>query len=99
FMRKYPFLLVLLSATNFFAFTQTSPQTKTATFLNNLNNFRQVFGNQGYPKAKAGDVAADDGVYAYTNKLRASTRTRKNDSSSSSLALQGFGFTIPDEAT
>jgi hypothetical protein len=98
-MRKHLFLLVLLSPTSFFAFAQTSPQTKTATFLNNLNTFRQVFGNQGYPKATAEDVAADDGVYAYTRKLSAATRTRGNDSSSSSLALQGFGFNIPLEAT
>jgi hypothetical protein len=97
-MRKYLFLLVALSASFFLAFTQ-SPQTRTATFLNNLNNFRAVFGTQGYPKAKAEDVAVDDNVYANTSKLRASTRTRKNDSASSSLALQGFGFTIPLEAT
>jgi hypothetical protein len=97
-MRKYLFLLVLLSATYFFAFAQTPPQTKTATFLNNLNNFRQVFGDQGYPRATAADVAADDDVYASTKKLTSSTRTRHNDSSSSSLALQGFGFTIPEEA-
>jgi len=58
-----------------------------------------VFGDQGYPKATAADVAADDDVYAYTKKLSSSTRIRRNDTSSSSLALQGFGFTIPDEAT
>jgi hypothetical protein len=98
-MRKNLFLLVVLSATYLFAFTQTSPQIKTATYLNNLNNFRAVFGSQGYPKAKAANVAIDDDVYASTSKLRTSTRTRRNDSSSSSLALQGFGFTIPDEAT
>ena len=68
-------------------------QTRTATFLNSLNNFQQVFGDQGYPRAKAGDVSADDGKYASTRKLSA------NGASSSSLALQGFGFTIPDDAT
>ena len=68
-------------------------QTRTATFLNNLTNFQQVFGDQGYPRAKAGDVAADDGKYASTRKLSA------NGISTSSLALQGFGFTIPDDAT
>ena len=68
-------------------------QTRTATFLNNLNNFQQVFGDQGYPRAKAEYVSADDGRYASTRKLSA------NGFSSSSLALQGFGFTIPDDAT
>ena len=68
-------------------------QTRTATFLNNLNNFQQVFGDQGYPRAKAEYVSADDGKYASTRKLSA------NGISTSSLALQGFGFTIPDDAT
>ena len=68
-------------------------QTRTATFLNNLNNFRAVFGDQGYPKAKAEYVSADDGIYASSKKLSA------GGSSSSSLALQGFGFSIPDNAT
>jgi len=68
-------------------------QTRTATFLNNLNNFQQVFGDQGYPRAKAENVSADDGKYATTKKLSA------NGSSSTCLALQGFGFTIPDDAT
>jgi hypothetical protein len=68
-------------------------QTRTATFLNNLNNFQQVFGDMGYPRAKAGDVSADDGKYTSTRKLSA------NGFSSTSLALQGFGFIIPDDAT
>jgi hypothetical protein len=68
-------------------------QTRTATFLNNLNNFQQVFGDQGYPKAKAEYVSADDGKYASTRKLSA------KGISNTSLALQGFGFTIPDDAT
>jgi len=68
-------------------------QTRTATFLNNLNNFQAVFGDQGYPRATAGDVSTDDGKYATTKKLSA------NGSSATSLALQGFGFTIPDNAT
>lgn len=68
-------------------------QTRTATFLNNLNNFQEVFGDQGYPRAKAEYVAADDGKYASTRKLSA------NGISHSMLALQGFGFTIPDNAT
>lgn len=70
-----------------------SSQTRTATYLNNLNNFREVFGDGGYPRAKAGDVSADDGKYASTRKLSA------NGNSFSSLALQGFGFTIPENAT
>ena len=68
-------------------------QTRTATFLNNLNNFQQVFGDQGYPRVKAETVSADDGKYATTRKLSA------NGFSTTSLALQGFGFTIPDDAT
>ena len=68
-------------------------QTRTATFLNNLNNFQQVFGDQGYPRAKAEYVSADDGKYATTKKLSA------NGNSNTSLALQGFGFSIPDNAT
>lgn len=67
-------------------------QTRTATFLNNLNNFQEVFGDQGYPRAKAEDVSADDGNYASTRKLSA------KGFSTSTLALQGFGFTIPDDA-
>jgi hypothetical protein len=68
-------------------------QTRTAAFLNNLNNFQDVFGDQGYPRAKAEDVSTDDGKYASTKKLSAKRNW------SSSLALQGFGFTIPQEAT
>ena len=68
-------------------------ETRTATFLNNLNNFQEVFGDQGYPRAKAEYVSADDGKYASTRKLSA------NGISFSTLALQGFGFTIPDDAT
>ena len=68
-------------------------QTRTVTFLNNLNNFQQVFGDMGYPRTKAVDVSSDDGKYATTRKLSA------NGFSSTSLALQGFGFTIPDDAT
>lgn len=73
--------------------TIIASQTRTASFLNNLNNFQQVFGDQGYPRAKAEYVSADDGKYASTRKLSA------KGSSNSSLALQGFGFTIPDDAT
>ena len=68
-------------------------QTRTASFLNNLNNFQQVFGDQGYPRAKPENVSADDEKYVFTRKLSA------NGFSSTSLALQGFGFTIPDDAT
>jgi hypothetical protein len=68
-------------------------QTRTATYLNNLNNFQDVFGDQGYPRPKPENVSADDGKYASTSKLTA------NGSWSSILALQGFGFTIPDNAT
>jgi hypothetical protein len=64
-------------------------QTRTATLL---NNFGGVYVDN-YPNADAEDVATDDGIYAYTRKLSS------NGVSYASLALQGFGFTIPDNAT
>jgi hypothetical protein len=70
-MRKYLFFVIFLSANYQSGYAQTSFQTRTATFLNNLNNFREVFGDQGYPMATAGDVTADDGIYASTSKLTA----------------------------
>jgi hypothetical protein len=63
-------------------------QTRTAT---RLNNFGGVFVNS-FPKASAQDVAADDGIYAYSRKLSPGAWY-------ASLALQGFGFTIPEDAT
>ncbi len=98
-MKKHLFLLVLLSATHFVAFTQATSQTKTGTFLNNLNQFRQVFGDQNYPRVSAEDVAVDDNIYACSSKLSAirdSTQPVRSNSVSS-LALQGFGFTIPND--
>ena len=78
---------------NISALSIVQSQTKTATYLNNLNNFRQVFGDQGYPRAKAEFVSADDGIYGSTSKLSAKGNWY------SVLALQGFGFTIPSTAT
>jgi hypothetical protein len=100
-MRKYLFLVVILSGYYLSGFAQTSSQTRTAAFLNNLNSFRQVYGDQNYPKATAEDVAADDGIYAYTSKLIGINDSAASFTSNSvsSLALQGFGFTIPDDAT
>ncbi len=98
-MRKILFLVTILATSYSPVFAQPSSQTRTATFLNNLNNFRQYFGDQGYTRATAADVEADDDLYAYTKKLSSSTRLRRNDTSSSSLSLQDFGFTIPEEAT
>ena len=100
-MRKYLFFAAILSASSFSAFTQPSSQTKTATYLNNLNNFRDVFGDQGYPRATAADLAADDNIYGCTRKLRAlrDSASFGTYNSFSSLALQGFGFTIPDGST
>jgi hypothetical protein len=76
-------------------------QTRTATYLNNLNQFREVFGDQNYPKALATDVSADDGKYAFTSKLAAKSDSGSSFTSNSvsTLALQGFGFTIPESAT
>ena len=68
-------------------------QTRTAGFLNNLNNFQQVFGDGGYPRAKAEYVASNEGKYATTAKLST------NGNSMTTLVLQGFGFSIPDNAT
>ena len=101
FMRKYLFLLVILSANYLFGFAQTSTQTKTATYLNNLNQFQQVFGNLNYPRARAQDVAADDNIYTCSSKLTAvkDSASSFRSSSVSTLALQGFGFNIPDDAT
>jgi len=100
-MKKNLFLLVMLSAYCLAGIAQPLSQTRTATYLNNLNNFREVFGDQNYPKARAEHVAADDGIYAYSNKLTGIRDSSASFSSNSvsSLALQGFGFTIPDDAT
>src|SRR5688572_14900085 len=78
-----------------------SSQTRTATFLNNLNNFQAVFGNQNYPRANPQNVAADDNIYTRSSKLFAVSDSTKSfmSNSISSLALQGFGFTIPNDAT
>ncbi|HET9278447.1 MAG TPA: hypothetical protein VFN95_09665 [Flavitalea sp.] len=66
-----------------------SSQTRTAT---RLNNFGGVYVNN-FPRASAEDVAADDGIYASSRRLSS------NGVWYASLALQGFGFTIPDNAT
>ena len=86
---------------NFETVSSFASQTRTATFLNNLNQFQQVFGNQNYPRARAEDVAADDNIYTTSNKLPAVKDSSQSFTSRSvsSLALQGFGFTIPYDAT
>src|SRR4030095_12255875 len=86
-MRRYLFLAISLLASYFSGFAQISSQTRTATLL---NNFGGVYVNS-FPKASAQDVAADDGVYAYSKKLSSGAWY-------ASLALQGFGFTIPVDA-
>jgi hypothetical protein len=99
-MRKYLFLLVILSANCLFGLAQTSSQTKQAAYLNNLNQFQQLYGNQNYPRARALDVAANDNIYTCTSKLTSEKDSGWTRSTSlSTLALQGFGFTIPDDAT
>src|SRR5688572_32619634 len=100
-MRKNLLLLVILSATYFPGIAQTLSQTRTATFLNNLNNFQQVFGHQNYQRVSPQTVSADDNVYGCSNNLTAVKDSTSSFSSRSvsSLALQGFGFTIPDGAT
>ncbi|HJS54801.1 MAG TPA: T9SS type A sorting domain-containing protein [Chitinophagaceae bacterium] len=97
-MRKYLCLLVMLSTYCLAGFAQS--QTRTATFLNDLYNFQQVYGNQNYPRARAQDVAANDNIYTCTSKLTSEKDSGWTRSTAlSTLALQGFGFTIPDEAT
>lgn len=78
-----------------------SNQTRTATYLNNLNNFQQVYGDQNYPQANAQHVAADDNIYTASSKLNAvrDSTSSFTSNSVSSLALQGFGFSIPGDAT
>ena len=100
-MRKYLFSVVILSANCLFGFAQTSSETRTATYLNNLNQFQAFFGNANYPRARPQDVAADDNIYTCTSKLTAikDSGSSFRSSSVSSLALQGFGFEIPDDAT
>ena len=100
-MRNYLIFAIILSVSYFPGFAQVLSQTKTATYLNNLNNFRDIFGDKGYPDATAAGLAADDTIYGCTSKLIAirDSTTSFADNSVSSLALQGFGFTIPDDAT
>ncbi len=83
------------------AVAEVLSQTRTATFLNNLNNFQQVFGDRGFPRASAAHVSADDNIYTHSSKLSAVKDSTSSISARSitSLALQGFGFTIPDNAT
>ena len=88
-MRKYLLFAIILCGNIITTIGQTS-QTRTATYLNNLNNFQDVYVN-AFPNASASDVAVDDGTYAYSNKLT----TQRGYAS---LALQGFGFTIPADA-
>jgi len=71
--------------------TQFLSQTKTPGYLNNLNNWQDYYLN-AYPGAQASDVAADDDKFAYSYKLSSGNWY-------ASLSLQGFGFTIPDNAT
>jgi hypothetical protein len=87
-MRKYLPLSSIFLVSFLSGFTQPLSQTRTATVL---NNFGGAYVNS-FPKATAQDVAANDGIYAYSNKLTAGKWY-------ASLALQGFGFTIPDNAT
>ena len=100
-MKKYLLLFIIVSANCLFCLAQTISDTKTATFVNNLNQFQQVFGNQNYPRARAQDVAANDNIYTCSSKLTAvkDSASSFRSSSVSSLALQGFGFNIPADAT
>jgi hypothetical protein len=85
-MRKYLLLSVLLSANCFLAFTQTSSQIKTASVFN--ASYGANFWYQYGPEY----VSVDDGSYAYSKRL--SPHRGALD-----VVLQGFGFTIPSDAT
>jgi len=81
---------------------QIFSQTKTANFLNNLNDFQDAYGDINYPRNPATDVAVDDDIFASTSRLGSEVDSNSTFSlrrSVSVLALQGFGFTIPPEAT
>jgi hypothetical protein len=100
-MQKFLFVTVLLLANYLPGITQPLSQTKTATFLNNLNQFQQVYGDQNYPRTSAADVAQDDNIYTSSSKLSAirDSTTPFRSRSVAVLALQGFGFNIPGDAT
>jgi hypothetical protein len=100
-MKKILLVALIVLVNYYFGFSQSFSQTRTATFLNNLNQFQQVFGDQNYPRAKASDVALDDNVFTRSSKLIGikDSLSSFTSRSVSSLALQGFGFTIPTNAT
>jgi hypothetical protein len=98
-MRKHLCLLVMLSAFYLSGFNQS--QTRTATYLNNLNQFQAVYGDQNFPRARAQDVGLDDNIFTCSGKMPGikDSASSFRSSSVSTLALQGFGFTIPENAT
>jgi hypothetical protein len=100
-MKIFLFVTVFLLASYLSGITQPLSQTKTATFLNNLNQFQQVYGDQNYPRSSAADVAQDDNIYTSSSKLSAirDSTTSFRSRSVAVLALQGFGFDIPVDAT
>jgi hypothetical protein len=100
-MKKTLLLLAMQLAYCLTGVTQLPSQTRTATYLNNLDQFQQVFGDQNYPRTSATDAATDDNIYASSSKLVAIRDSTSGFRSRSvaSLALQGFGFSIPVDAT
>jgi hypothetical protein len=90
-MKKYLFLVIMLSGCCLTGFAQPLSQTKTAS---RFNDFQGAYVDS-YSKGGQGGaqyVAYDDNLYAYTKKL-----TSRNGYAS--LVLQGFGFAIPGNAT
>ena len=85
-MKKYIFFLLMLSGYSLQGISQS--QTRTCT---RLNDYRGPYVNS-YPRATASNVAFDDNVYAYSRKL-------SPGQSYANLLLQGFGFSIPANAT
>ena len=87
-MRKYLFLLVMISASYLSSVAQPLSQTKTANLFNNISEAYLNLWSQEGPQY----VSADDDSYAYSKKLSPKRGTLL-------LVLQDFRFAIPSDAT
>ena len=84
-----PDLTSKASSDNLVALGLASSQTKTAGRFNDWPPRTFV---DAYPQGEADHVAFDDNSYAYTKRLNSRNWY-------ASLVLQGFGFTVPSDAT
>jgi hypothetical protein len=101
-MKRTLFMLAMIAGYSLSGLTQSFlSQTNTAANVNNLNNFRSVFGTLNFARASAARLSSDDDVYATSSRLTAVSDSSAPASSRSfsTLALQNFGFTIPVSAT